>query len=49
MISEHPYAAARSTNDAVTELKRCSGSQFDPVVVEAFDQVFADRLAVPHG
>jgi two-component system, cell cycle response regulator len=49
MISDRPYAAARSTNDAVTELKRCSGSQFDPAVVEAFEQVFADRLAAPHG
>ena len=48
MISDRPYAAARSTNDAVTELKRCSGSQFDPAVVDAFEQVFADRLTAPH-
>ena len=43
MISDRPYAVARSVSDAVAELKRCAGSQFDPAVVEAFDQVLADR------
>ena len=47
MISHRPYAAARSTTDAVIELKRCAGSQFDPAVVDAFEHVFADRLAAP--
>jgi diguanylate cyclase (GGDEF)-like protein/putative nucleotidyltransferase with HDIG domain len=43
MISDRPYAVSRSTSDAVVELKRCAGSQFDPAVVDAFDQVLADR------
>jgi len=47
MISHRPYAAPRSTTDAVIELKRCAGSQFDPAVVDAFEHVFADRVAAP--
>jgi diguanylate cyclase (GGDEF)-like protein len=45
MIAERPYSAARATTDAVTELKRCAGTQFDPAAVDAFAQVFAERLA----
>jgi diguanylate cyclase (GGDEF)-like protein/putative nucleotidyltransferase with HDIG domain len=47
MISVRPYAAAQSTNQAVDELKRCAGSQFDPGVVDAFARVLANRLAAP--
>ena len=47
MISDRPYAASRSTSDAVIELQHCAGSQFDPAVVDAFEQVLADRLADP--
>jgi putative nucleotidyltransferase with HDIG domain len=47
MISDRPYAAPRSTADAVSELRNCAGTQFDPTVVEAFEQVFAARLAPP--
>jgi HD-GYP domain-containing protein (c-di-GMP phosphodiesterase class II) len=36
MISERPYRPARSSDEAVAELRRCSGTQFDPLVVEAF-------------
>jgi len=36
MTSHRPYQQARSKEDAVKEIKRCSGSQFDPKVVEAF-------------
>jgi HD-GYP domain-containing protein (c-di-GMP phosphodiesterase class II) len=45
MIAERPYSAARATTDAVTELKRCAGTQFDPAAVDAFVQVFAERSA----
>jgi len=31
-----PYAASRSAEEALCEIKRCSGTQFDPEVVEAF-------------
>ena len=36
IVSDRPYAAGRSITEALTELRRCAGSQFDPVVVDAF-------------
>jgi HD-GYP domain-containing protein (c-di-GMP phosphodiesterase class II) len=35
MTTDRPYRAARSHEEAVAELIRCSGTQFDPRVVEA--------------
>ena len=35
MIEERPYRPALSWENAIAELRRCSGTQFDPVVVEA--------------
>jgi diguanylate cyclase (GGDEF)-like protein/putative nucleotidyltransferase with HDIG domain len=36
MVSDLAYRRGRSTEEAVAELRRCSGTQFDPNVVEAF-------------
>lgn len=36
MTSDRPYRAARSADRAVEEIRRCSGTQFDPEIVEAF-------------
>ncbi len=36
MTSERPYRKAMTRKDAVAELKRCSGYQFDPGIVDAF-------------
>jgi HD-GYP domain-containing protein (c-di-GMP phosphodiesterase class II) len=36
MTSDRPYRTALSADEALTELCACAGSQFDPVVVEAF-------------
>lgn len=36
MTSDRPYRRAMAPADAVEEIARCSGSQFDPEVVEAF-------------
>ncbi len=36
MISNRPYRDARDPQAAIAELLRCSGTQFDPEVVEAF-------------
>jgi diguanylate cyclase (GGDEF)-like protein/PAS domain S-box-containing protein len=44
-----PYAPARSTEEALDELRRCAGSQFDPSVVAALQAVLAsaDADALP--
>ena len=39
MVTSRPYKAAVSTPEALAELHRCAGSQFDPAVVEAFASV----------
>jgi len=39
MTHERPYKAAVNAEQAVAELTRCSGSQFDPRVVEAFTRL----------
>lgn len=36
MTSGRPYRQAMSQEEAIAELKRCSGSQFDPKIVDAF-------------
>ena len=36
MTSDRPYRKALSDEQAVAELVRCSGTQFDPAIVEAF-------------
>jgi diguanylate cyclase (GGDEF)-like protein len=36
MVSDRPYSAALSVDEAVAELQRCAGTQFDPAVVAAF-------------
>ena len=36
ITSERAYAKARSHDEALAELRRCAGTQFDPRVVEAF-------------
>jgi len=36
MLAELPYNSARTFQDALAELRNCSGTQFDPKVVTAF-------------
>ncbi len=36
MTSERPYRTAKTVDFAIIEIDNCSGSQFDPAVVEAF-------------
>jgi diguanylate cyclase (GGDEF)-like protein len=43
MTSERVYRKSLSSLEALGELERCAGSQFDPTIVDAF----ADELGVP--
>jgi putative nucleotidyltransferase with HDIG domain len=36
LTSDRPYRPKKSKEDAIKEIVRCSGSQFDPAVIEAF-------------
>lgn len=45
MISARPFGQAQAEAAALNELRRCSGSQFDPNVVEAFFVVHEARRA----
>ena len=52
MTTDRPYRAARSGAQALDELGRCAGSQFDPAIVELFAEVMAEALeesASPQG
>ena len=42
MTSERPYRKAMSHEEAVRELRRCAGTQFDPDLVERFIQVLQE-------
>jgi HD-GYP domain-containing protein (c-di-GMP phosphodiesterase class II) len=41
MTTDRPYRAARTPEEALSELQRCSGTQFDPQVVDALLRVNA--------
>jgi HD-GYP domain-containing protein (c-di-GMP phosphodiesterase class II) len=36
LTTDRPYRTARSKDEALTEIERCIGTQFDPQVVDAF-------------
>jgi diguanylate cyclase (GGDEF)-like protein/PAS domain S-box-containing protein len=42
MVSDRPYRASLSPAEALAELNRCAGTQFDPAVVEVFGEVLLD-------
>lgn len=39
MVADRPYRRGRSQQEAILELRRCSGTQFDPRIVDAFIEV----------
>jgi diguanylate cyclase (GGDEF)-like protein len=43
ITSDRPYRAARSAEEAVVELRRCAGRQFDPQLVELLCTVLAEE------
>ena len=46
MIADRPYRAGVGAADALAELERCAGSQFDPAVVAAFAAAWAAQPAL---
>jgi diguanylate cyclase (GGDEF)-like protein len=42
MTEERPYRRAMTSEDAISELRRCAGTQFDPVVVEALISAYIE-------
>jgi putative nucleotidyltransferase with HDIG domain len=43
ITSDRPYRRARPVGEALTELQRCAGTDFDPAVVEALADVIASQ------
>jgi HD-GYP domain-containing protein (c-di-GMP phosphodiesterase class II) len=43
MTSNRPYRGAMSSQDAIHEITRCSGIQFDPELVVAFIEVIKEQ------
>lgn len=43
IVSDRVYRKGRSSAEAIAELRRCAGSQFDPAVVEALATLITDR------
>jgi HD-GYP domain-containing protein (c-di-GMP phosphodiesterase class II) len=41
MTTDRPYRSAISVDEALEELRRCAGTQFDPEVVAAFCEIAA--------
>ena len=47
MISNRPYRKALSSNEALQELQRCAGSQFDPLLVDVFLEALGRETSGP--
>jgi len=46
ITSNRPYRPARTTADAIAELHRCAGTQFDPEIVDAIGQIVWRRASL---
>ncbi|MEI7615158.1 MAG: PAS domain S-box protein, partial [Actinomycetota bacterium] len=46
MISGRSYKKPMSMEDAIDELRRCSGTQFDPSLVKNFIEILSDQKAI---
>jgi HD-GYP domain-containing protein (c-di-GMP phosphodiesterase class II) len=42
MTSDRPYRRALSHADALAEVDRCAGTQFDPAIARIFLELFAE-------
>jgi diguanylate cyclase (GGDEF)-like protein len=48
MVSERPYRRSMTIEEAVLELKRCSGSQFDPEIVQIFVNAMSNKMSIKY-
>lgn len=48
MVSERPYRKGMSIETAFFELRKCSGTQFDPAVVQAFINAVKNKIHVKY-
>lgn len=46
MVTDRPYRAGKQPWQAIQELEKYAGTQFDPVVVEAFKNVTSEKIEV---
>lgn len=46
MVSDRPYRKALSKQVAISELRKFSGTQFDPIVVEAFLKLLEEKYGI---
>jgi len=42
MISDRPYRKAMTSSEAIEEIKRNTGTQFDPMVAKIFIDLFEE-------
>jgi len=47
ITSDRVYHKARTPQEGLEEIRRCSGGQFDPEIVEAFEAVYGDIVGRP--
>jgi diguanylate cyclase (GGDEF)-like protein len=47
MLSTRPYSPPKTTEQALAELRRCAGTQFDPTIVAVFARIIAERAHLP--
>ena len=47
MTSDRPYQRGRSVEDAIAEVRRCAGTQFDPAVAQVLIDVVTEQLGAP--